>query len=134
MKKINIKTDFKEMKDITHYVKSYINEVNISDGICLVYNPHSTAALTTFSQHDEKGFEDLKNEINKLIPTRLDFKHQFDTPSDAAGHIKSSLIGVSLLFPIHNSELIIGSSQHIYFLEFDGPRDRKFYIKIIGGN
>lgn len=131
MKTIEISTEFKDMVDITPYVQEYVNKCNVTDGICLVYVPHSTAAITTFSQHDVRGFDDLRDEINRLIPTKVDFHHQYDTPSDAAGHVKSSLIGVSACFPIHEKELIIGSSQHIYFLEFDGPRNRRFYIKIV---
>lgn len=63
--------------------------------------------------------------------TRVDFKHQHDTPEDAAGHVKSTLIGPSLTFIIENGKLLLGHSQGIYFLEFDGPRNRECYLKIL---
>lgn len=61
----------------------------------------------------------------------MDFKHQHDTPEDAAGHVKSTLIGPSLTFIIENRKLLLGHSQGIYFLEFDGPRNRECYLKIL---
>ncbi|MEG0127246.1 MAG: YjbQ family protein, partial [Clostridia bacterium] len=62
---------------------------------------------------------------------RIDFKHQHDTPSDAAGHVKSSLIGVSIPLIINDGKLLLGSSQGVFFLEFDGPRSRQYTVKII---
>ena len=81
---------------------------------------------------DPNGFEDIQNEVCRLIPTRIDFKHQHDTPTDAAGHVKSTLIGVDLPLIIHDGKLLLGSSQGIYFLEFDGPRKRSFYVQVMG--
>ena len=60
-------------------------------------------------------------------------KAQFDTPQDAAGHVKSSLIGISLSLTIHDGKLLLGHSQGIYFLEFDGPRNREYYVKLMNG-
>ena len=77
------------------------------------------------------GFLDLHDEICRLIPTVIDFKLQHDTPQDAAGHVKSSLIGVSFSLPIHEGKLLLGHSQGIYFLEFDGPRNREYFVKLI---
>ena len=75
--------------------------------------------------------EDLQDEICRLIPTRIDFKHQHDTPTDAAGHVKCSLLGVSIPLIIDGGKLVLGGSQGIFFLEFDGPRKRKYYVKLI---
>ena len=72
------------------------------------------------------------NEVCRLIPTRIDLKHQHDTSTDAAGHVKSTLIGVDLQLIIHDGKLLLGSSQGIYFLEFDGPRKRSFYVQVMG--
>jgi secondary thiamine-phosphate synthase enzyme len=68
-----------------------------------------------------------------LIPTRIDFKHQHDTPQDAAGHIKSVLVGVNLTLIITDSKLVLGSSQGVFFNEFDGPRNRHVLAKCMGG-
>jgi secondary thiamine-phosphate synthase enzyme len=82
---------------------------------------------------DPKTPKDIITEIDRLIPTRLDFFHTVDTPSDAAGHVKSSLVGIHQLFIIHEGELVLGHSQGILFAEFDGPRNRELYIKVIEG-
>ena len=73
----------------------------------------------------------MDEEIRRLVPTRIDFKHQHDTPQDAAGHIKCALLGVTETFIVHKGKLLLGGSQGIYFLEFDGPRNREFYVKVV---
>ena len=119
--------------EVTKEVKRIVEQSGIKEGNCLVFVPHTTAALTTTSFWDPKGFDDLKEEISRLIPTRIDFQHQFDTPQDAAGHVKSSLMGISLPFIVHEGKLMVGGSQGIFFLEFDGPRKRKYIVQV-GGN
>lgn len=119
------------MFDITQDVKDFAESSGVQSGLCVVFTPHTTAALTITSFWDPNGFEDLQDEICRLIPTRIDFKHQHDTPQDAAGHVKSSLMGVSLPLIIEDGKLLLGSSQGIFFLEFDGPRKRKFQVKIL---
>lgn len=126
-----LKTEYNDIIDITDQVKKAVEESGVKEGACIVYNPHSTAAMTTFSPWDPDGFLDLNHEIRRLVPTRVDFYHQHDTPQDAAGHIKSSLFGVSETFIVTEGKLLIGGSQHIYFLEFDGPRSREYYVKVI---
>jgi len=128
--KFKITTKYNDVYDITSEVKKAVEESGVKEGTCLVYNPHSTAGLTVYSPWDPAGFEDLDDEIRRLIPTKVDFKHQHDTPQDAAGHVKSALLGVSVTFIIHEGKLMLGGSQSIYFLEFDGPRNREFYVKI----
>lgn len=121
-----------ELVEITHQVQEIVQKSGIQEGICLLATPHTTAALTITSYHDRAGFEDLRDEVSRLIPTRIDFKHQFDTPTDAAGHIKSSLIGVSLPLIISQGKLLLGHSQGIYFFEFDGPRQRTVNVQMVG--
>ena len=116
---------------ITDTVKKAVQESGVRNGLCIVYIPHTTAGLTITSFWDPKGFEDLQDEIKRLIPTRIDFKHQHDTPQDAAGHIKSSLIGITLSLIVQDGKLLLGHSQGLYFLEFDGPRKREFFVKVL---
>lgn len=130
LKIVKIKTKYNEVYDITEQVRQAVSESKIEEGICLVYIPHSTAGLAVFSPWDPNGFLDLDEEIRRLVPTRIDFYHQHDTPQDAAGHIKSALLGISGNFIVHQGKLMVGGSQGIYFLEFDGPRNREVYIKI----
>ena len=130
LKNFKIKTKYNEVYDITEHVKKAVEESGVKEGTCLVYNPHSTAGLAVFSPWDPDGFLDLDEEIRRLVPTRIDFKQQHDTPQDAAGHVKSALLGISGNFIVHEGKLLVGGSQGIYFLEFDGPRNREFFVKI----
>lgn len=130
LKNFKITTKYNDVQDITEQVKQAVEESGVQEGTCVVYNPHSTAGLTVFSPWDPDGFVDLDEEISRLIPTRVDFKHQHDTPQDAAGHVKCALLGISLTFIITGGKLLLGGSQGIYFLEFDGPRNREFFVKI----
>lgn len=118
--------------EITEQVRQAVADSGVQSGICVVFVPHTTAAITVTSFWDLAGLEDLQDEIGRLVPTRIDFKHQFDTPRDAAGHVKSSLLNVSETFIVENGGLTVGGSQGIFFLEFDGPRKREVYVKVLG--
>lgn len=131
LKKYKIQTKFNDVYDITPMVREVVAESGVQEGTCIVFNPHTTAALAVTSFWDPAGFEDLRDEICRLIPTRVDFKHQHDTPQDAAGHVKSALTGISMTFIVTEGKLYLGGSQGIYFLEFDGPRNRQFAVKVV---
>lgn len=132
-RKFSLRTAFNSVTDITAQVRSVVEDSGVKNGICIVYNPHTTASIAVTSFWDPAGFEDLQDEICRLVPTRVDFKHQHDTPQDAAGHVKSAMVGVSMPFIVSDSRLVLGSSQGIFFLEFDGPRDRQFMVKVMEG-
>lgn len=131
MKKFDISTKRGDVYEITQDVKGYVEECGIEEGTCILFTPHTTASLAVTSRMDPDGFDDLRDEISRLIPTRIDFKHQFDTPSDAAGHIKSTLLGISMTFIVTGGKLMLGGSQGIFFLEFDGPRNRNYVVKVV---
>ena len=126
---------FRTTKDgvisLTDQIKECVKNSGVKSGIMCAFITHTTAALTVNSFWDPLGHEDIQDEIRRLIPTRVDFKHQHDTPQDAAGHIKCALLGVTETFIVHNGKLLLGGSQGIYFLEFDGPRNREFYVKVV---
>lgn len=133
LKNFKIHTEHRDVFSITDEVKKTVEESGVQEGICVVFTPHTTAGLTLTSFWDPNGFEDLQDEICRLIPTRIDFKHQHDTPQDAAGHVKSSLIGTSMSFIVTGGKPLLGGSQGIYFLEFDGPRNREYFVKVLEG-
>ena len=133
LKNFKIQTKARDVVSLTNDIKAFVEESGIQEGLCVITTPHTTAGLTITSFWDPNGFLDLQDEICRLIPTRINFKHQFDTPQDAAGHVKSSLIGISLSLTIHDGKLLLGHSQGIYFLEFDGPRNREYYVKLMNG-
>ena len=121
-----------DLHDLTPEIRKVILDSGLREGVCVVYCPHTTAAIVVTSRMDPAGFEDLKEEVSRLVPTRIDFKHQVDTPTDASGHIISSVMGISATFLIDEGDLLIGSSQGIYFMEFDGPKKRKVWVRITG--
>lgn len=129
---INIDTDRSGLFEVTNDVRAAIKNIGVENGIGVLWVPHSTAGITVISRMDELGFQDIEQEINRLVPTRIDFKHQYDTPSDAAGHIKSSIIGVSLSLIVQEGELVCPSGSGIFFFEFDGPRKRRYHIQVVG--
>ncbi len=119
--------------DITDGVRQIVRESGISEGLCAVIVPHTTAAVTLNSGLDPATPNDIIADINRLVPKRVDFQHQYDTPADAAGHIKAALIGHSILLSIAAGDLLLGGSQSILFYEFDGPRARKVQVNLIPG-
>ena len=130
---ININTERRQdLVNVTNVIEESVAASGTDEGICVVYCPHTTGGITLNSQMDPPTLADLIEEIDRIVPTRVDFKHIFDTPSDAAGHIKASIIGNSVSIPITSGKLSLGSSQGILFWEFDGPRKRKIHLQIIG--
>lgn len=117
--------------DITAQVRAAVAGAGIQDGICLLFVPHTTAAITLNSAIDPLTAQDIIDELRRLVPKRVDFHHQYDTPADAAGHIKAALIGHSVTLIVDGGDLVLGGSQSILFCEFDGPRQRQVTIKIL---
>ena len=117
--------------NITDQVQQAIAESKVQEGICVVFVPHTTAAITINSCLDSMTPEDIISDVHRLVPTRVDFKHIYDTPADAAGHIKSVIIGNSLSLIIKDGKALLGGSQSILFFEFDGPRSRVVQVRIL---
>ena len=128
--KIQFTTQKDGVTDLTAQVKEIVKASDQEDGLCVLFITHTTASIIITSFWDPLGHEDIQDELRRLIPTRVDFKHQHDTPEDAAGHVKSAIVGPSITLLVENGELLLGHSQGIYFLEFDGPRSRECYVKV----
>jgi len=133
LRTFKLETDGNGLFDVTPMAQAALEESGVSEGLLMVSVPHSTAAVTVVSPWDLKGLEDVDDEIRRLVPTRVDFKHQHDTPQDAAGHIKAALIGHSRSFIVDGGILGLGHSQKVYFWEFDGPRARSVQVKVLRG-
>jgi secondary thiamine-phosphate synthase enzyme len=101
----------REIVVVTEAVKDIVKKSGVKEGICVVTNPHTTAGMTINSYLDPATIQDMIEEFDRLIPTRTDFHHVYDTPSDASGHIKTSLAGSSITVIIHDGELVLGHSQ-----------------------
>jgi len=117
-----------EMIDITGAVQSIISKQGIRSGICMIYTPHTTAAITINENADPSVVNDIITGLNHLNFEKIQFKH---AEGNSPSHIKSSIIGCSELVCIEKGILQLGTWQGIYFCEFDGPRSRNVYIKII---
>ena len=121
------------LTDITDQVRAVVKESNVKSGVCYVVIPHTTAAVTINSGLDPATVQDIVSDVRRIVPTRTDFNHIVDTPSDAAAHIKASLVGNTETVLIEDGDLVLGHSQSLLFFDFDGPRQRRALVKIIEG-
>jgi secondary thiamine-phosphate synthase enzyme len=117
-----------EAVDITDSVLNFVKESNVKDGILFIYVPHTTAGITINENADPSVIDDILNKLNEIVPKIGNYKH-IEGNSDS--HIKSSIVGVSKNLIIEDGKVILGTWQGIFFLEFDGPRERKVVLKIL---
>ncbi len=117
-----------EMINITNIIRQEVRKSQVSDGIVIVFVPHTTAGVTINENADPDVVDDILSGLRKAVPIISEYKH-FEGNSHA--HIKASMMGSSCTVIIENGQLKMGTWQGIYFCEFDGPRNRKIYIKII---
>ena len=117
-----------ELVDITGDVQAAIHEAGIRDGLCMVFVPHTTAAVTINENADPTVKDDMLKVINKIIPWDDGYRH---LEGNSAAHIKSTLVGASELLAVVGGRLQLGTWQGIFFCEFDGPRDRKVHLHFI---
>ena len=133
LKSIEISTaKNQELIDITDRIKQILKDSGIKQGICIVYVPHTTAGVLINENYDSNLCEDIIRKLNDVIPLHDNYKHD-RVDSNAHSHIKASLIGPSEIIIIKNNELQLGRWQGIALAEFDGPRKRKIFVKIIKG-
>jgi len=116
-----------EMIDITYDIQKLIDKENLTEGHLLVYVPHTTAGITINEGADPSVQRDIIETLKKLVPENAGYMH-LEGNSDA--HIKASLLGSSVTIIIKNKKLVLGTWQHIFFYEGDGPRTRKVIIDI----
>lgn len=129
IKEISIKTPKEDFINISAHVNNVIRESNINNGQVTVFCPHTTAGITVNENADPDVITDMLFALNITYPNRPEFKH-FEGNSDA--HLKSSAVGCQQTFILQDASLMLGIWQSIYFCEFDGPRNRKFIVSIIG--
>jgi len=131
MEQINVLSKKRiELIDITSQVQNIVKRSGIKEGVCYVYVPHTTAAVTINENADPSVINDIQNYLNKLVPFDGPYSHA-EGNSDA--HIKTSFMGCSKTIVVTNGCLLLGTWQGIFFCEFDGPRNRKVHIKVIAG-
>ncbi len=114
-----------ELIDITGSVRKVVAGSGVSDGVCHIFVPHTTAAVTINEKADPNVALDIEATLEKLVPPDRGYLHM-EGNSDA--HVKSSLVGVSTLVPVQGGNLVLGTWQAVFFCEFDGPRNRRCLV------
>ena len=116
-----------QLIDITSRVREAVTASGIREGLCTIFIPHTTAAVTINENADPDVVRDFLYEFDKIVPWQDGYRH---AEGNSAAHLKSSLIGVSEQVLIENGRLMLGTWQGIYFCEFDGPRTRRVLVRI----
>jgi secondary thiamine-phosphate synthase enzyme len=111
-------------------IRKVVAESGVKSGLCTVYVPHTTAAVTINENADPDVKTDILKELNKIVPFNDNYSH---LEGNAAAHIKSSLVGASETVVVEEGSLVLGTWQGICLCEFDGPRSRKVLVKVISG-
>ncbi|HBT39877.1 MAG: hypothetical protein XD58_0715 [Thermotoga sp. 50_1627] len=129
MKNFSVRTKQRiEMVDVTEQVQQIVRESGVRSGVCLVFVPHTTAAITINEGADSSVRLDITETLSELVPFGASY-HHLEGNSDA--HIKASLIGPSVTIPVENGRLALGTWQRVFFCEFDGPRARQIFVQIV---
>ncbi len=130
IKHVNVKTGARvDLIDITSEIEGLVEESEVGEGVCYLYVPHTTAGITINEGADPSVRRDIIHTLQKIVPRDAGYAHM-EGNSDA--HIKSSLVGTSTIVLIEQGRLQLGTWQSIFFCEFDGPRDRRVAVKIMG--
>ena len=116
------------MYNITGKVQASVAQSGVKDGICVVFCTHTTAGVTINENADPDVVFDLLLGLGAAFPDRADFRHG---EGNSSAHLKASAVGASATVIVDNGRLLLGTWQGIYFCEFDGPRTRKFLVKVM---
>ncbi|RZT16378.1 secondary thiamine-phosphate synthase enzyme YjbQ [Fictibacillus sp. BK138] len=118
-----------EMYEITSSLQAYLEEQRVKDGVMYVYCPHTTAGITINENADPDVVKDMLMRLDEVYPwEHPKYRH---AEGNSASHLKASTVGSSQVVLIQNGELLLGTWQGVYFCEFDGPRTRKYHVKIL---
>jgi len=118
------------MVEITSQVQGVVSQSGIAEGLAVVYVPHTTAGVTINENEDPTVQQDILYELNKMVPWRDGYRH---AEGNSAAHIKASLMGTSQTVLVVGRRLRLGTWQGIYVTEFDGPRMRTVWVKVVAG-
>jgi secondary thiamine-phosphate synthase enzyme len=128
MKEFSVRTNARsEMIDITDRIRVILKESRIRSGICHVFVPHTTAAVTINENADPDVPRDILAELEKIVPHNDHYRH---AEGNSAAHTKASIVGASEAVLIENGDLVLGTWQSIFFCEFDGPRTRRVIVSL----
>lgn len=117
-----------ELIDITAEVRKIIRSFSVQEGLCHIFVPHTTAAITINEKADPDVVRDIEEVLSRLVPESDSYRH---TEGNSDAHVKSSILGTSVFVPVSGGDLVLGTWQGIFFCEFDGPRNRRCFLRIL---
>ncbi len=127
---ISVRTSSRtQLVDITRQVRELVRKSGITEGICVVYVPHTTAGVTINENADPSVREDIEDVLNRLVPPGRNYRH---LEGNADSHVKSVMVGPSIDLIVTGGDILLGTWQGIFFCEFDGPRNRKVLVRVVG--
>ena len=130
--RLSVRTRSKvEFQNITRAVQEVVVSSRIENGVCYVFVPHTTAAVTLNEQADPSVVEDIAEQLEAIVPQHDNYHH---SEGNSPAHIKASLFGSSAMVMVDDGRLVLGTWQGIFFCEFDGPRNRSMLVKILPDN
>jgi len=127
IKEFKLRTDPENLHNITRAVCDAVGDSGVENGTCIVYCPHTTAGITINENADPDVVADMLYGLKQAFPDRPQFRH---AEGNSAAHLKASCVGSSVTIPIVDGKLLLGTWQGIYFCEFDGSRNRTYYVQI----
>jgi len=129
MQTLSVKTDRRtQLVDVTAQVQKAVASSGVTEGICYLYVPHTTAAITINECADPDVAHDVEGATDRLIPVTGPYRH---SEGNSDSHVKAILVGASQTVFVQGGKLALGRWQGIFFCEFDGPRDRKLHVKVV---
>ena len=117
-----------ELVDITEQVGRAVADSGVREGLCLLFVPHTTAAVTINESADPSVRTDILMVLNQMVPWKAGYRH---AEGNSPAHVKASLMGASETILVENGTLVLGTWQGIFFCEFDGPRSRKVHLRVV---
>ena len=130
MEMVRVKTDRRtQLVDVTTPVQQIVAESGVASGVCYVYVPHTTAGVVINEHADPDVATDLERVFDRLVPQKGPYRH---SEGNSDSHAKAALVGASQVIFVEGGKLALGTWQGLFFCEFDGPRERKMWINVIG--
>jgi secondary thiamine-phosphate synthase enzyme len=131
MEMVRVKTDRRtQLVDVTAQVQRIVAESRVASGVCYIYVPHTTAAVVINEHADPDAARDLEGVFDRLVPQKGPYRH---SEGNTDSHAKAALVGASQMIFVEGGKLALGTWQGVFFCEFDGPRERKMWVRIIDG-
>jgi secondary thiamine-phosphate synthase enzyme len=131
LRTLDIRTSGKtELVDLTNLVQEVVRDSGVTEGLCRVFVPHTTAGVTINENADPSVKADILMVLNKIISDQEPYRH---AEGNSPAHIKASLMGPHVTVFVSGGRLLLGTWQGIFFCEFDGPRSRRVHVKISAG-